>query len=52
MVMMHSLTSPMEGATQLTGAQAADLLAGKVYFNIHTQAHPGGEVRGQLKRLN
>jgi len=26
----------------------ADLLAGKWYFNIHTAAHPTGEIRGQI----
>lgn len=26
----------------------ADLLAGKYYFNIHTQQFPAGEIRGQI----
>jgi len=38
----------LKGEATLTDAQAADLQAGKWYFNIHTQAHPGGEIRGQL----
>lgn len=33
----------------LTGAQVADLKAGKSYVNVHTAANPGGEVRGQLE---
>ncbi|MGH8848652.1 MAG: CHRD domain-containing protein [Polaromonas sp.] len=41
-------TSPMEGRATLTAAQAADLMAGKWYANIHTVAHPGGEIRGQM----
>ena len=42
------LSSPAEGSAQLTEAQAADLLAGRWYVNLHTAAHPGGEIRGQL----
>lgn len=41
--------SPYEGRATLTPAQAADLLTGKWYANIHTPGHPGGEIRGQLQ---
>src|SRR5580704_17976147 len=44
-------TSPLKGSADLTDAQAADLLAGKWYVNIHTEAHKGGELRGQLTKL-
>lgn len=40
--------SPITGSTVLTEEQAADLLAGLYYVNLHTDAHPGGEVRAQL----
>jgi hypothetical protein len=40
--------SPFENSANLTDAQAADLLAGRWYVNVHTAAHPGGEIRGQL----
>jgi len=40
--------SPVQGRAVLTSAQAADLLAGKWYVNLHTSANPGGEVRGQV----
>ncbi|MGA8612457.1 MAG: CHRD domain-containing protein [Xanthobacteraceae bacterium] len=40
--------SPFEGKGQLTAEQAADLMAGNYYVNIHTAANPGGEIRGQL----
>jgi hypothetical protein len=40
--------SPVRGSAVLTPAQAADLLAGKWYVNLHTAANPGGELRGQV----
>ena len=43
-----SLASPITGSATLTDAQAADLMAGKWYFNVHTAANPGGEIRGQV----
>ena len=43
-------TSPVEGSATLTDAQAADLVAGKYYVNVHTQANPGGEIRGQVTK--
>jgi hypothetical protein len=42
--------SPFEGSATLTDAQVADLLAGKLYTNIHTEANKGGEIRGQLTK--
>ena len=43
-----SVESPIKGEAKLTDAQVQDLMAGKWYANIHTVAHPGGEIRGQL----
>ncbi|MBM3549372.1 MAG: CHRD domain-containing protein [Alphaproteobacteria bacterium] len=44
------MTSPANGQATLNDAQAADLLAGRWYINIHSSAHPGGEIRGQVTR--
>jgi len=41
-------SSPIEGQVTLTPAQAADLLAGRWYANIHTAANAAGEIRGQM----
>jgi hypothetical protein len=40
----------IKGSADLSDAQIADLNAGKVYFNIHTAANPGGEIRGTLAK--
>ena len=39
-----------EGSATLTDEQAADLMAGKWYVNVHTAANKGGEVRGQVTK--
>jgi hypothetical protein len=46
----NATSSPAEGSAILTDAQAADLVAGKYYINIHTAANPGGEIRGQVTK--
>lgn len=46
----NATASPVEGSATLTDAQAADLVAGKYYINIHTAANPGGEIRGQVTK--
>jgi hypothetical protein len=40
----------LKGEATLTDAQAADLQAGKWYFNIHTEKNKGGELRGQVMK--
>src|SRR6202790_950394 len=45
-----ALASPIKGDATLTDAQAADLAAGKWYFNIHTAENKGGEIRGQVMK--
>jgi hypothetical protein len=41
-------TATIPAGTTLTGAQYAELLAGYLYFNVHTGANPNGEIRGQI----
>ncbi|WP_423148132.1 CHRD domain-containing protein [Rubrolithibacter danxiaensis] len=39
----------LSGSTDpLTQEQANELLAGKWYFNVHSSAHPSGEIRGNI----
>ena len=47
-VNIEKFASPFEGQATLTEAQAADLLAGLWYLNLHTPSYPGGELRGQV----
>lgn len=41
-------TATIPAGTTLTSAQYAELLAGYLYFNVHTPANPNGEIRGQI----
>jgi Cu/Zn superoxide dismutase len=43
-------SSPIKGSATLTDAQAADLMAGRMYVNIHTAENKGGEIRGQITK--
>jgi hypothetical protein len=49
-VAIPNAASGSEGSATLTDAQAADLLAGKYYVNVHTEANKGGEIRGQVTK--
>ena len=44
----HEWTIPV--GTKFTPAQVESLKAGTLYVNVHTEAHKGGEIRGQLKQ--
>ena len=43
-------TSPLKGEATLNDQQAADLMAGKLYVNVHTEANKAGEIRGQVTK--
>jgi hypothetical protein len=43
--------NPKTGTWMLDHADAADLLADRLYVNIHSSAHGGGEIRGQIYQI-
>ncbi len=45
-----SVESPITGSATLTDAQAKALMDGDMYFNVHTAANKGGEIRGQVEK--
>lgn len=44
-----SMASPIVGQASLTSMQVDQVKQGLWYVNLHTAAHPGGELRGQVK---
>lgn len=49
-VPIDDIESPSEGMATLTDEQAAQLADGKWYVNVHTDAFPNGEIRGQVMK--
>lgn len=41
--------NPLRGMADLSAQHLLDLLTGYLYINIHTQAFPEGEIRGQIQ---
>ena len=41
-------TNPITGTATLTPEQAKQFTDGEWYVNVHTKAHPAGEIRGQV----
>ncbi len=48
--MKGDLKSPIKGDATLTDDQIAEFANGQVYFNVHTDANKGGEIRGQMTK--
>jgi len=48
LVPVDAKESPFKGSATLTDEQAKDFADGMIYFNIHTAANKGGEIRGQM----
>jgi CHRD domain len=46
----NATASPVNGKATLTDQQINDLMANKLYVNVHTQQNPNGEIRGQVAR--
>jgi hypothetical protein len=40
--------NPIRGEATLTAEQAEQFAVGEWYINVHTRAHPEGEIRGQV----
>ena len=43
-----AVASPIKGEQTLTDDQVKNLTDGMTYFNVHTAANKGGEIRGQV----
>lgn len=50
---LHALPAgnPKTGVWNYSEGQEADILAGNMYVNIHTNANSGGEIRGQIVHM-
>lgn len=46
------ISATVPAGTVLTQQQYDDLLAGNLYFNVHSIANPSGEIRGQIDVYN
>ena len=45
-----NLASPITGTVTLTSDQANNLLTNSMYVNLHSNAYPNGEIRGDIHK--
>ena len=45
---LENFADGAEGSAELPEELATALMEGQLYFNLHTAANPGGEIRGQV----
>jgi hypothetical protein len=48
----HPEKTPITGSAPIGDKEIQDLKDGRLYVNVHTMAHPGGEIRGQLLKAD
>lgn len=51
LIALDGSSSPMMDSTIIDNTMKMQLLAGDWYINLHTDAYPQGEIRGQLERV-
>jgi CHRD domain len=44
----HPVSSPISGQATLTPVEAEQFMAGDIDINLHSTAHPAGELRGEV----
>ncbi|MES2780850.1 MAG: CHRD domain-containing protein [Bacteroidota bacterium] len=49
--MLSGMWTKYDAMSPLTPALISELLKGSLYFVVHTDSNPGGEIRGQVYRL-
>jgi hypothetical protein len=48
----HPEKSPITGSAPVDDQGIQELEDGRLYVNVHTMKHPGGEIRGQLLKAD
>ena len=51
-IMTNGMTGSTSASVTLSESTESHLLNGKLYYNLHTVLHPGGEIRGQVSAIS